>query len=93
MSLAPSLKLTNLGNNFFYNFLVTVNNNSPIQDYVHPVDQTQPTFEISFTVNCFLPYLRLTVKIFKFLRLYTKFLALLRLSVNPIETLRKTVNT
>ena len=27
---------------------VTVNNNSPIQDYVHPDDQTQPTFEICF---------------------------------------------
>ena len=25
---------------------VTVNNNSPIQDYVNPDDQTQPTFEI-----------------------------------------------
>ena len=24
---------------------VTVNNNSTIQDYVHPDDQTQPTFE------------------------------------------------
>ena len=24
---------------------VTFNNNSPIQDYVHPDDQTQPTFE------------------------------------------------
>ena len=24
----------------------TVNNNSPIQDYVNPDDQTQPTFEI-----------------------------------------------
>ena len=35
----------------------------------------------------FLPYLRLTVKIFQFLRLSTKFLAVLRLSVNPIETL------
>ena len=23
---------------------VTVNNNSPIQDYVHPDDETQPTF-------------------------------------------------
>ena len=23
---------------------VTVKNNSPIQDYVHPDDQTQPTF-------------------------------------------------
>ena len=25
---------------------VTVNNNRPIQDNVHPNDQTQPTFEI-----------------------------------------------
>ena len=24
---------------------VTVNNNSPLQDYVHPDDQTQPTFD------------------------------------------------
>ena len=24
---------------------VTVNNNSPIQDYVHPDDETQPTFK------------------------------------------------
>ena len=24
---------------------VTVNNNSPIEDYAHPDDQTQPTFE------------------------------------------------
>ena len=26
---------------------VTVNNNSPIQDYVHPNDQTQPTFDMT----------------------------------------------
>ena len=26
---------------------VTVNNNSPIQDYVHSDDQTQPTFEMT----------------------------------------------
>ena len=44
---------------------------------------------ISFTVNSFLLYLRLTVKIFQFLRLSTKFLAVLRLSVNPIETLKE----
>ena len=25
---------------------VTVDNNSPIQDFVHPDDQTQPTFKI-----------------------------------------------
>ena len=48
---------------------VTVNNNSPIQDYVHPDDQTQPTFEMNpgfkpFTVldyhltNHYLMYLR-----------------------------------
>ena len=28
---------------------VTVNNNSPIQDYVHPDDQTQPTFSLELT--------------------------------------------
>ena len=27
-----------------FDFEVTVNNNRPIQDYVHPDDQTQPTF-------------------------------------------------
>ena len=26
---------------------VTVNNNSPIQDYVDPDDETKPTFEMS----------------------------------------------
>ena len=26
---------------------VTVNNNSPIHDYVHPDDHTQPTFEVT----------------------------------------------
>ena len=26
---------------------VTVNNNSPIQDYIHSDDQTQPTFEMN----------------------------------------------
>ena len=25
---------------------VTVNNNGPIRDYVHPDDQTQPTFDM-----------------------------------------------
>ena len=41
---------------------VTVNNNSPIQDYVHPDDQTQPTFEMTsgfkpFTVYIIFVYL------------------------------------
>ena len=30
---------------------VTVNNNRPIQDYVHPDDQTLPTFENSLEWN------------------------------------------
>ena len=38
---------------------VTVNNNSSIQDYVHPDDQTQPSFEITpgfkpFTIMVFI---------------------------------------
>ena len=38
---------------------VTVNNNSPIQDYVHPDDQTQLTFEreVSSKETCFYSYL------------------------------------
>ena len=40
---------------------------------------------ISFTVNSFLHYLRLTVKIFQFLQLSTNFWAVLHLSVNPIK--------
>ena len=39
---------------------VTVNNNSPIQDYIHPDDETQPTFEMTpgfkpFTVSQYCP--------------------------------------
>ena len=30
---------------------ITVNNNSPIQDYLHPDDQTQPTFEMDNTIH------------------------------------------
>ena len=37
---------------------VTVNNNSPIQDHVHPDDQTQPSFFYNFkdfsTFPCYL---------------------------------------
>ena len=48
---------------------VTVNNNSPIQDYVHPDDQTQPTFEmtpgfIPFTVLFNKPYTYFWPKIY-----------------------------
>ena len=39
---------------------VTVNNNSPIQDYIHPDDETQPTFKMTpgfkpFTVSQYCP--------------------------------------
>ena len=30
--------------------IVTVNNNSPIQDYVHRDDHTQPTYKVSQVV-------------------------------------------
>ena len=40
---------------------VTVNNNSPIQDYVHPDDQTQPTFEMT---PGFKPFTELNVLFF-----------------------------
>ena len=39
---------------------VTVNNNSPIQDYVHPDDQTQPTFEMT---PGFKPFIKLLILI------------------------------
>ena len=32
---------------------VTVNNNSPIQDYIHPDDHTQPTYEITSFIIVF----------------------------------------
>ena len=35
--------------------LVTVNNNSPIQDYVHPDDHTQPTCEINMLFTHLFP--------------------------------------
>ena len=43
---------------------VTVNNNSPIQDYVHPDDQTQPTFENDSWVQTFHNLYTLTVILF-----------------------------
>ena len=46
----------------------TVNNNSPIQDYVHPDDQTQPTVEMTpgfkpFTVSVFFLVFLVSLKI------------------------------
>ena len=34
---------------------VIVNNNSPIHDYIHPDDQTQPTFEMTPGPGCSKP--------------------------------------
>ena len=41
---------------------VTVNNNSPIQDYVHPDDQTQP-FKGSFISLAILPFVVYLIQI------------------------------
>ena len=48
---------------------VTVNNNSSIQDYVHPDDQTQPTF---FNPIVCLTFLLLSPPSKKFLNDYSK---------------------
>ena len=42
---------------------VAVNNNSPIQDYVHPHDQTQPTLEMTPGFQPF-TFLKKKIKIF-----------------------------
>ena len=47
---------------------VTVNNNSPVHDYVHPDDQTQPTFEMTPGFKPLTVYIFVVVKIFFFLR-------------------------
>ena len=65
---------------------VVQNRESP--DFRSPeVGRYESREQFLLRLTLFLPYLRLTVKIFQFLRLSTKFLAVLRLSVNPIETL------
>ena len=46
---------------------VTVNNNSPIQDYVHPDDQTQRTFEMT---PGFKPFTLLLLLLFKIAKLF-----------------------
>ena len=42
---------------------VTVNNNSPIQDYVHLNDQTQPTFEMTPGFKPFTVYIYCLFKV------------------------------
>ena len=56
LTLAPKMTTTQV-----VKTSVTVNNNSPIQDYVHPDDQTQPTFEMTprfkpFTIKTIQPH-------------------------------------
>ena len=60
-------------------------NHKWVQHQFLKINKSSEQFLLKLTL--FLPYLRLTVKIFQFLQLSTKFLAVLRLSVNPIETL------
>ena len=45
---------------------VTVNNNSPIRDYVHPDDQTQPTFEMTPGFKPFTLLLLFVISFFHF---------------------------
>ena len=56
LTLAPKMTTTQV-----VEMSVTVNNNSPIQDYVHPDDQTQSTFEMTpgfkpFTIKIIQPH-------------------------------------
>ena len=62
-------------------------NNATISEFSTFLKLNKSRDQFLLRLTLFLPYLRLTVKIFQFLRLSTKFLAVLRLSVNPIETL------
>ena len=52
---------------------VTVNNNSPIQDYVHPVNQTQPTFEMTPGFKPFTALLQLLMKMTDFFLFQIRF--------------------
>ena len=45
--LKPACKTLKMTNAQVVETSVTVNNNSPIQDYVHPDDQTQAIFEMT----------------------------------------------
>ena len=58
---------------------VTVNNNSPIQDYVHPDDQTQPTFEMLTILPQF-------SKIFKYNYVLLNDVLLSRVFLDVVET-------
>ena len=51
---------------------VTVNDNSPIQDYVNPDDQTQPTFEMTPGFKPFTIIIIIIITIFWFIILTKK---------------------
>ena len=51
---------------------VTVNNNSPIQDYVHPDDQTQPTFEMTPGFKLFKKLSLNSYPVFEFIFVFVK---------------------
>ena len=63
--------------------------NATISEFSTFLKSSKSREQFLLRLTFFLPYLRLTVKIFQFLQLSSKFLAVLRLSVNPIETLLK----
>ena len=66
---------------------VTVNNNSPIQDYVHQDDQTQPTFEMT---PGFKPFTELTLFIhgnnFNLQLVYRVWATACRIATTPDKT-------
>ena len=64
---------------------VTVNNNSPIQDYVHPDDQTQPTFINSMVISKYVVLMIADVKRRNLSGKLKKVVLFLRLSeINPL---------
>ena len=77
-----SLRLTYLGSQTSREI-----KNATISEFSTSLKSSKSREQFLLRLTDFLPYLRLTVKIFQFLRLSTKFLAVLRLSFNPIETL------
>ena len=53
--------------------IVTVNNNSPIQGYVHPDDHTQPTYKVSQVVwSTYKVYIYLAVKTLSSARIFSR---------------------
>ena len=51
----------------FVETLVSVNSNSPIQDYVQPDDQTEPTYEMTPGFKPFTQFIYLRIYLFIYL--------------------------